>query len=237
VGIGPYGEVPMNKREFEILEAYMRSCMEDSAHDREHVYRVLNTALLIAESEPEADRDVLVCAALLHDIGRKEQFEDSAVCHARAGAEKAYCFLLKQGYPKAFAAHVRDCVASHRYRENNRPKTLEAKILFDADKLDAAGAMGIARTLLYQGYVGTPLYTTGPEGLVLAGAEEKTKSFFQEYQFKLEKLYDRFYTEAGRKLALERRETAVCFYEGLLREVQQARDAGKAALDAMLEET
>lgn len=227
----------MNEEQYQKIENYMHACMEDSAHDREHVHRVLNTVLLIAQSEPEADREVLVCAALLHDIGRKEQFENPALCHARVGGEKAFRFLLQQGYGEAFASHVRDCIASHRYRENNPPKTLEAKILFDADKLDAAGAMGIARTLLYQGYVGTPLYTTGPDGVILEGMGEQTNSFFQEYKFKLEKLYDRFYTTKGQKLALERRETAVQFYEGMLREVQQSRSAGKAVLDAMLRKT
>lgn len=226
----------MTKREFAVVEAYMYSCMEDSAHDREHVYRVLNTALLIAESEPEADREVLVCAALLHDIGRKEQFENPALCHAKVGGEKAYQFLLQQGYEEGFASHVRDCIASHRYRENNQPGTLEAEIIFDADKLDAAGAMGIARTLLYQGHMGTPLYTIGKDGEILDGVGENTKSFFQEYQFKLEKLYDRFYTRKGKELALERRETAVRFYKGLLREIEQSRNAGKAVMDDMLNE-
>lgn len=226
----------MKREQYIEIESYMLSCMKDSAHDQEHVYRVLNTALLIAESEPEANREVLVCAALLHDIGRKEQFENPSVCHARAGSEKAYRFLLARGYGKAFASHVRDCILTHRFRENNPPQTLEAKILFDADKLDAAGAMGIARTLLYQGHMGTPLYTIGSNGEILEGTGEKTKSFFQEYKFKLEKLYDRFYTRKGSALAEERRETATCFYEGMVREVQQSRNTGKAILDAILEE-
>ena len=226
----------MDKARYALVEKYMLECMEDSAHDREHVYRVLNTALLIAESEPEADREVLVCAALLHDIGRKEQFDDPSLCHAKVGGEKAYCFLLEQGFGESFAIHVRDCIASHRFREHNQPQTLEAKILFDADKLDAAGAMGIARTLLYQGHMGTPLYTTGPGGEILDGTGEKSDSFFQEYKYKLERLYDRFYTKQGRLLAAERRETAVRFYEGMLREVRQSRAAGQEALQTLLEE-
>lgn len=226
----------MNKCQYQLVENYMLSCMEDSAHDREHVYRVLHTALLIAQAEPEADQDVLICAALLHDIGRKEQFEDPSVCHAMAGGEKAFRFLQKQGFDEDFALHVRDCIGSHRFRKNNLPKTLEAKILFDADKLDAAGAMGIARTLLYQGHMGTPLYTLNPEGEMLDGEGTDTKSFFQEYKYKLENLYHRFYTEKGRQLALERRETAVRFYEGLLQEVQQSRRAGREALKALLGE-
>ena len=224
----------MDRKTYSLLENFMLASTSDSAHDREHVYRVLNTALLIAQSEPQIDRDVLVCAAMLHDIGRKEQFENPALCHARVGGEKAFQFLQQIGYSACFAAHVRDCIVSHRFRENNQPKTLEAKILFDADKLDVAGAMGIARTLLYQGHMGTPLYTIGPEGLILDEVGEKTKSFFQEYKFKLENLYDRFYTESGKALAMERRETAVRFYEGLLQEVQQSLNAGKAELDKVL---
>lgn len=224
----------MDEKQFRRIEQYMHTCMEDSAHDREHVYRVLNTALLIAEFEPEADRDVLISAALLHDIGRKEQFEDPSLCHAKVGGEKACRFLLEMGFAEAFATHVKDCIVSHRFREKNKPQSLEAKILFDADKLDAAGALGIARTLLYQGHMGTPLYTTGPDGEILDGSGDTANSFFQEYKFKLEKLYDRFYTQKGRELAGERRKTAVCFYEGMLQEVQQSRTVGKAALDAML---
>ncbi|MBR3949621.1 MAG: HD domain-containing protein [Oscillospiraceae bacterium] len=224
----------MDEKQFRWIEQYMHTCMADSAHDREHIYRVLNTALLIARTEAAADLDVLVCACLLHDIGRSEQFADPRVCHARAGGTKAYRFLLEQGYEESFASHVRDCILSHRFRENNPPQTLEAKILFDADKLDVAGAMGIARTLLYQGHMGTPLYTVGPNGEILGGAGEKTKSFFQEYKFKLENLYDHFYTEAGKRLAEERRETAARFYEGLLREVQQSRNAGKEMLEEIL---
>ena len=88
----------MKKETFSLLEHYMRACMGDSAHDGEHVRRVLYLALEIAEAEPAADRDVLMAACLLHDIGREEQFQNPALCHARAGAEKAYRFLLEHGF-------------------------------------------------------------------------------------------------------------------------------------------
>ena len=136
----------MKKETFSLLENYMHTCMGDSAHDGEHVRRVLYLALEIAEAEPAADRDVLIAACLLHDIGREEQFRDPSLCHARVGAEKAYRFLRGRGFPEDFSAHVRDCVRTHRFRSSDPPESIEAKILFDADKLDVTGAIGMART-------------------------------------------------------------------------------------------
>ena len=226
----------MNRAQYEQLEAYMHACMADSAHDREHVYRVLHTALVIAGEEDGVDREVLVAACLLHDIGRREQFADPAVCHAKVGGEKAFRFLLEAGYPEAFAGHVRDCIATHRFRADNPPKSIEAKILFDADKLDAAGAMGVARTLLYNGKEGEPLYSLTPDGHISDGTGDTVPSFFHEYKYKLEKLYTRFYTKTGAALAVRRQQAAVDFYHAMLDEVCASRDAGSAALDALLGE-
>ena len=226
----------MDKAQFEMIENYMHSCMEDSAHDREHVYRVLYCALSIAQAENGVNMDVLVCACLLHDIGRQAQYADPTKCHARVGGDMAYSFLKENGFPEEFARKVKACIATHRFRENNQPQSIEAKILFDADKLDAAGAMGIARTLLYQGYVSTPLYTVSENGSILDGTEDAPPSFFQEYKFKLEKMYDRFYTQKGRALALERRQAAVSFYESLLKEVRESNSRGRAALDTLLKQ-
>lgn len=226
----------MNKAQFEKIECYMHACMADSAHDREHVYRVLNSALTIAGTEKGVDMDVLICASLLHDIGRQAQFADPTKCHAQVGGDMAYHFLTDNGFSEEFSKKVKSCIVTHRFRENNQPQSIEAKILFDADKLDVAGAMGIARTLLYQGYVSTPLYNRGAKGEILNGTGEETPSFFQEYKFKLENMYDRFYTQKGRKMALERRYAAVSFYESLLNEVRESNAYGKAALEAMLQD-
>ena len=187
----------MNRETYRRLEGYMLSCMEDSAHDKEHIYRVLYNALTIAAEEPAADTDVLVCACLLHDVGRAAQFADPSVCHARAGGEKAYRFLTENGFAEEFARHVQACITTHRFRRETPPESIEAKILFDADKLDVTGALGVARTLLYQGEVGDPLYTLRPDGGVSDGTEDARPSFFREYKFKLEKLYDCFYTQKG----------------------------------------
>ena len=226
----------MTKEQYQILEAYMYSCMQDSAHDREHIYRVLNQALRIAETEQGVDYDVLIAACLLHDIGRQEQFADPALCHAQVGSEKAYAFLLAQGYGEDFAQKVRHCILTHRFRKALPPESLEAKILFDADKLDVTGAIGIARSLMYKAEVEEPLYVKKADGSICDGSgDEAAPSFFREYKFKLEKLYDKFFTAQGAYLAQQRRQAAADFYHQLYREVQDGYAAGQELLQQQLE--
>lgn len=224
----------MTKETFSLLESYMLRYMDDSAHDAEHIYRVLYNALEIAKTEPDVDYDVLIAACLLHDIGRLEQFEDPSLCHAMVGGEKAAAFLTEHGFDEAFADHVRSCIQTHRFRKTNPPASIEARILFDADKLDATGAIGVARTLSYKAEVDEPLYTFLPNGEISDGAQDGAPSFFHEYKFKLEKLYDRFLTGRGMELAQLRRNAAAAFYESLYQEVSHGYAAGKASLNDLL---
>ena len=212
----------MKQSVFQQLETYMHTCMQDSAHDKEHVYRVLYTALDLAACEASVDMDVLLAACLLHDIGRQEQYRDPSVCHAAFGAEKARTYLLKQGFAPDFADHVAACIQTHRFRKATPPASIEAKILFDADKLDATGAMGIARTLQYNGKMDEPLYSLDDAGHVSDGNGDLQPSFLQEYHFKLQKLYGRFYTARGAALAAQRHAAAEAFYLQLLHEAQAA---------------
>ena len=221
----------MTGETYQAIETYMLSCMDDSAHDCEHVYRVLYNALEIAKAEDGINYDILIAASLLHDIGRKEQIADPNLCHAAVGSEKAYRFLLEIGMDEDFAQQVKHCIQTHRFRKNLQPQTTEAKILFDADKLDVTGAIGIARTLLYKGTVTEPLYRLLPDGTISDGTHDIGHSFFREYKFKLEKLYDRFYTAKGAKLAKERQAIAAAFYEGLYREVNEGYTSGREALE------
>lgn len=221
----------MDRSTYRLLENYMLSCMSDSAHDKEHVYRVLYNAMEIAKYEQNVDYDVLICACLLHDIGRKEQLEKPEVCHAKVGSEKAYSFLITKGFGDSFAGKVAHCILCHRYRTENVPQTIEAKILFDADKLDVTGAIGIARTLIYRGTVNEPLYNTDAEGRAIAGELDTGYSFFREYKNKLEKLYDRFYTKAGADMAKQRQGAAVSFYEKLVSEITDSYEVGKDEID------
>ncbi|HIS75461.1 MAG TPA: HD domain-containing protein [Candidatus Merdivicinus excrementipullorum] len=209
----------MKEQEYRRIEEYMKACMTDAAHDREHVYRVLRAALKIAETEPEADRDILTAACLLHDIGREKQYADPKVCHAEAGAEMARRFLLELGWEEDRVSHVSACIFTHRFRKGREPGSMEAKIFFDADKLDVCGAIGIARTLQYQGRVGEPLYWVDKEGNPLPGDPGEPDSFLKEYRKKLSKLYGRFYTPAAAEMAKGRRQIAEAFYQAVWREI------------------
>ncbi|MDR1704607.1 MAG: MBL fold metallo-hydrolase [Clostridiales bacterium] len=202
------------------IDTYMYEQMKDSAYDRHHVSRVLDLALDIAECEPDADTDILTAAALLHDIGRGKQFENPEICHAAAGGEMAEAFLLSLGWPEERAAHVRACIASHKYQGAAKPETIEAKILFDADKLDVCGAIGIARTLLYAGQIGDPLYRRGMwDKIITGGGGDESSSFIEEYHYKLKRMYDGFYTGRAKEIGAERRKTAEGFYNGLAKEL------------------
>ena len=230
----------MTQKTFALLEDCMLSSMGDSAHDAEHVRRVLYLALEIAETEPDADRDVLIAACLLHDIGREEQFQNPALCHAQVGAEKACRFLLERGFPESFALHVRDCVRTHRFRSSDPPESIEAKILFDADKLDVTGAVGMARTFFYAARVGQPLYTLLPGGTVSDGSAEEPEgvhSVLREYKVKLENIYGSFLTRRGGELARQRQAAARSIYENLLSEIREPYDAGGALLRRYIENT
>jgi len=203
----------------------------DMAHDRHHILRVLNAALDIYKHEEKVDFDVLVAACLLHDIGREKQFEDlEKHCHAKIGGEMAYEFLLSIDWSKERALHVKDCIVSHRYRVNIPPETIEAKILFDADKLEVAGAIGIARTLMYSSPIKEPLYILDDDGnIITSGGGAEVSSFFQEYNYKLSKAHNSLFTKRAKEIAYERQKTAADFYKGLADEIKRNYENGVRA--------
>lgn len=225
----------MDKTQYHEIENYMLQCMKDSAHDCEHIYRVLYLSLDIAKFETIVDLDVLIASCLLHDIGREQQFKNPALCHATIGGEMAYNYLIKNGWNIEKAKHVRKCITTHRYRSDNPPESIEAKILFDSDKLDVTGTLGIARALLYKGKVGEPLYSVDSNGNILDGTGNESPSFFQEYNYKLKNLYSKIYTQRGGEIAKERENSAVAFYNSMLKEVRSSHDNGINELNLILE--
>jgi uncharacterized protein len=216
------------------IEKHMLSCMNDGAHDCQHIYRVLYYALDIA-NEYYVEKNVLITACLLHDIGREAQYHDPKCDHAIVGADMAYDYLCEIGWPENKANHVKACISTHRYRNTNPPESIEAKILFDADKLDVTGTMGIARTLAYKGIMSEPLYSVDEYGNVLDGKSDKLPSFFQEYNFKLKNVYDKFFTNRAKTIAEKRRKISIDFYENMYNEVNYAHQTGLDLLKKSLE--
>jgi uncharacterized protein len=120
-----------------------------AAHDFDQVLRVLATAEQIGAAEG-ANLEVLRTATLLHDMARAEQAR-TGIDHAVAGAEQARELLRRAGQPDDFVEAVCQAIATHRFRTGPAPQSLEAKILYDADKLDSIGAVGVARAFAYGG--------------------------------------------------------------------------------------
>jgi len=224
----------MDKQTFSCIENYMLTCMNDGAHDEQHIYRVLYSALDIA-SEYTVDMDVLIAASLLHDIGREAQFRDSKIDHAIVGSEMAYEYMKSLKWSEEKAHHVKDSIRTHRFRKNEEPTSVEAKILFDADKLDVTGTLGIARTIAYKGIVSEPLYSIDKFGNVLDGSNDSAASFFQEYNFKLKNVYEKFYTNRAKIIAEERRKASIDFYQSMLNEVKAIHIIGKERLESVFE--
>lgn len=210
----------MKKTEFQKIETFMLKCMKDSAHDSEHIYRVLYTALQIAETELIVNMDILIAACLLHDIGREAQFKNPDLSHAVEGGEMAKEFLTELGWQKQDTEKVKHCISTHRFRSENPPETIEAKILFDSDKLDVTGALGITRTLIYKGQVGEPIYAITNGGIDSGTDLESPESFYKEYHFKLEKVYSKFYTREAQNIADKRKEISRLFFDRLVDEIK-----------------
>lgn len=222
----------MERKQFDQIAAYMDQCMSDAAHDKEHVWRVLGYALRLAEQEENVDYDLLIAACLLHDIGRAAQFKDPALDHAAVGADMAARWLLEHGYEESFCEGVRKAIRSHRYRTEGQAESIEAQILFDSDKLDACGMMGLFRTIAYCDHVGEPFYTVGEDGKVEFTAETPS-SVVQEYCYKLSKLGERFYTRSAKLLGREMGANLKAAVEDTVNEANTAR-AGLSRLECLL---
>lgn len=157
--IAGFGGIAMNDI-FQQLEARVREELACSAHDLDHVHRVYRLCLKLAADLPELDLEVLKAAALLHDIARVREDRDvtGTVDHALLGAQMAAEVLAPVGFPETKIPAVVHCIERHRYRGGKAPETLEAQVLFDADKLDVLGAIGIARSYILAGEYGEALY-------------------------------------------------------------------------------
>lgn len=210
----------MDKDTYNKIETYMLNMMSDSAHDSQHVYRVLYQAMKISSAYNEVNTDVLIASCLLHDIGRNIQFHNPDLCHAVEGGKLAYSFMKGLGWNEDLCQHVKDCITTHRFRTNNQPKSIEAKILFDADKLDVTGALGIARSLIYRGKVCEPLYTVDQNNQIEDGTgEDAPNSFLKECHYKLIKVYDKFYTKEAYEIAQNRKKFLCSFIDELMDEI------------------
>jgi uncharacterized protein len=198
----------------------VKQYLEDAkgSHDWEHTQRVYNLCMHIGKKE-NANLEILKLAALLHDIARlKEDKSNGKVCHAEEGSIMAKEILKKYNLDDGIIEQVAHCIKSHRFRGNNLPKTKEAKVLFDADKLDSIGAVGIGRSFLFAGEIGAKLHDKNVNTKKEA-AYSKDDTAYREFIVKLQKIKDRMLTNEGKRLAEERHIFMVNFFKRLNDEV------------------
>lgn len=188
--------------------AFVQETLADAegGHDWQHIQRVLNNAKSIATTEPHCDETVVILAALLHDIA-DSKFHDG---DETIGPRKADAFMKSEGIAEATRAHVVKIIENISFKGGNRIQTfdsLELRIVQDADRLDAIGAIGIARAFHYGGFKNRPLYdpNVAPR-LHMTAAEYKANSgpTINHFYEKLLLLKDRMNTVAAQKMANQR---------------------------------
>jgi len=182
---------------FQEICAYVTVVLgQDGSHGMDHVMRVTRLCEIIGTQE-QANPDILIPAALLHDIARPIE-KHQGLPHEIEGATMAETYLRSISYDENLIPEIVHAIRTHRFRSTELPKTLEARILSDADKLDALGAIGIARTFMRAAEHG--------------GSMNDATSHFHD---KLLKLRDMMYTESGREIAEKRHAFLVLFLNTL----------------------
>lgn len=200
-----------------------------SAHNLDHVFRVYNLCLLLAKYEKDVDLEVLIPSALLHDIARVEESQDKTgeIDHAVLGSVIAEDILRNLEYGEDKIEKIKHCIIAHRFRTGNKPNSIEAKILFDSDKLDVIGASGIARTFMLAGQFGQRLTVNEPlndylksntvENGRLKDVSKHTP--FIEYEVKFKKIPDKLYTRKAKEIGIERLNFMEKYFERLKLEI------------------
>ncbi|NIM47327.1 MAG: HD domain-containing protein [Candidatus Aenigmarchaeota archaeon] len=172
-----------------------------SGHNYWHAIRVCNICKYIRKKE-KADLDVLLAASLLHDIYAGKNY----ATHVEKAIKFAKKVLKEIGFPKNKIPDVLDCIKNHeKYNWGKTSKiSKEAKILQDADRLDALGAIGIARIFTFGGFYGRPIYNPKDKPRVYYRFSRTRKSSITHFYEKILRLKDNMNTKTGRKIAEKR---------------------------------
>lgn len=139
------------------FEAFLTDCdAPDAAHDIGHIRRVVVSAKQLAREEG-AQPEIVVPAAWLHDCMALPKDAPDRHRASALAAERASAFLHDAGYPESLVPHIAHAIRAHSFSAGIEPHTVEAAVVQDADRLDALGAVGIARTFLVGGALGSAL--------------------------------------------------------------------------------
>ncbi len=205
----------------------------DWAHGRSHIERVIRAATEIGTQEG-ADLDVIELAAILHDIFEYKETHSSneGLRHEIQGAQEARRILKSLGIPDEITERVCHCIEAHRKRTGPEPRTVEAKCLFDADKLDCIGAIGVIRAAFVSFDHGQEFYkeekdieeykrrNIRPDGTIIDFSKHSSNL---EYELSLRHVAGRMSTQTGRRLAAERAAFMDEFFERIGKEINGVR--------------
>lgn len=183
----------------ERFEAFLDKQMAgaDAAHDRAHIQRVVRTARTLAADEG-AEPEVVHPAAWLHDCVALAKDDPSRDQASRKAADAAIRFLSNAGYPEEHHSEIRHAIEAHSYSAGIEPQTLDAAVVQDADRLDALGAVGLARCFMVGGSLGSQLYHPDDPFCDTRAPDDSTFIIDHFYE-KLLHLPDTMNTAAGRQ--------------------------------------
>lgn len=214
---------PETIEEFEpTLAAYMAGRVStDPAHDMLHVQRVVNLARILC-TEEGAHHAVVIPAAWLHDCITLPKDAPNKHEASTLAADEALRFLRSAGFPQRHLPAIHHAIRAHSYSGGIQPQTLEAKVVQDADRLDALGAIGIARCMLVGGALHKPLYHAEDPFCERRQPEDRQYVLDHFYQ-KLLKLPDSLHTASAREEARRRCQALQYFIDELRRDLVVTR--------------
>lgn len=188
-----------------IFEEIMGQHTVDPAHDFQHILRVLGNAITLAKKEG-GNLPLIVIATLLHDNCNLPKGDPNSHMSSQYSADDAAKRMEAEGFPQEDIDIVYDAILCHSFSAGKTPKTLEGKILQDADRLDGLGAIGIARCFAVAGIRNAPFYSVADPFCEAGRAPDDKKNAVDHFYKKLFKLKDLMQTATGKAMALQREE-------------------------------
>jgi len=189
----------------------------DSAHDFDHVMRVYKNAQKICKKE-KANEKLVLCAALLHDIVSYPKSDKRSKNSSTESAKKSKIILKKYDFTNDEITIISDAIRDHSFSQNKTPQSIVGKILQDADRLDAIGAIGIARVFATGGSLKRPFYNIDDPFCKTRKPDDKTWTVDHFYQ-KLLKLESLMNTKSGKMEAKKRTKVLKEFLNQLKQEI------------------
>lgn len=207
-------------------ETMAREGSEDAAHDFDHIERVMTLADTLQAREG-GDLPTIWAAVAFHDIGQERERKHGGD-HAQIGADLAMELLTNTQFPQAAIPAVQQAIRDHRLTGGRTPQSLEGRILYDADKLDSLGAIGIGRLYCITGRYNQKVYSPVPEDIVEPVDAQMVRQLrrdasyspYIEFELLFGNLPERMMTATGRELARERFDFMAQFFKRLRLEVE-----------------